>query len=57
VDFRKPTHKHGYVLASHSHFYVENVYNTPCRKITRKQFFQAGLSERLERGDIDCPKM
>jgi hypothetical protein len=32
VDFRKKTHKNVYVLASHSHFYMENVYNTACRK-------------------------
>jgi hypothetical protein len=32
VDFRKKTHKNVYVIASHSHFYMENVYNTACRK-------------------------
>jgi hypothetical protein len=31
VDFRKQTHKNVYVLASHSHFFMENVYNTACR--------------------------
>jgi len=31
VDFRKQTHKNVYVLASHSHFLMENVYNTACR--------------------------
>jgi len=32
VEFRKRTHKNVYVLASHSHFVMENVYNTACRK-------------------------
>jgi hypothetical protein len=32
VDFRRSTHKNVYVLASHSHFVMENVYNTACRK-------------------------
>jgi hypothetical protein len=32
VDFRKRTHKNVYVLASHSHFYLANVYNTVCRQ-------------------------
>jgi hypothetical protein len=32
VDFRKQTHKNVYVLASHSHFFMGNVYNTACRK-------------------------
>jgi len=31
VEFRKRTHKNVYVLASHSHFLMENVYNTQCR--------------------------
>ena len=31
VDFRTQTHKNVYVLASHSHFFMENVYNTACR--------------------------
>ena len=31
VEFEK-TGKHVYVLASHSHFYLEDVYNTACRK-------------------------
>lgn len=32
VDFRSKTHKNMYVLASHSHFLIDNVYNTPCRR-------------------------
>ena len=32
VDFRKHTHKNVYVLASHSHFLMENIYNTRCRR-------------------------
>jgi len=32
VEFRTRTHKNVYVLASHSHFVMENVYNTACRK-------------------------
>ena len=32
VDFRKKTHKNVYVLASHSHFFMDNVYNTVCRR-------------------------
>jgi hypothetical protein len=32
VDFRSKTHKNVYVLASHSHFLIDNVYNTPCRR-------------------------
>jgi hypothetical protein len=32
VEFRKSTRKNVYVLASHSHFLMENVYNTACRK-------------------------
>jgi hypothetical protein len=31
VNFRKQTHKPVYVLASHAHFFMENVYNTACR--------------------------
>jgi len=34
VTFRTQTRKNVYVLASHSHFYMENVYNTACRKQT-----------------------
>jgi len=32
VNFRNSTHKNVYVLASHSHFYMGNVYNTACRR-------------------------
>jgi hypothetical protein len=32
VEFRKSTRKNVYVLASHSHFVMENVYNTACFK-------------------------
>jgi hypothetical protein len=32
VEFRKKTHKYVYVLASHSHFLMDNVYNTACRR-------------------------
>lgn len=32
VAFRKPTHKNIYVLASHSHFFMDNVYNTACHR-------------------------
>jgi Calcineurin-like phosphoesterase len=32
VEFRKKTHKNVYVLASHSHFLLDNVYNTACRR-------------------------
>jgi hypothetical protein len=32
VALRKQTHKNVYVLASHSHFFMDNVYNTACRR-------------------------
>jgi hypothetical protein len=32
VEFRRKTHKSVYVLASHSHFFMDNVYNTACRR-------------------------
>ncbi len=32
VDFRNQTGKNVYVLASHSHFLMDNVYNTACRQ-------------------------
>lgn len=32
VEFRRKTHKNVYVLASHSHFFMDNVYNTTCRR-------------------------
>ena len=32
LDFRTRTRKNVYVLASHSHFYMGNVYNTACRR-------------------------
>lgn len=32
VDFRAKTHKNVYLLASHSHFYLEDVFNTACRR-------------------------
>jgi hypothetical protein len=32
VQFRKNTRKQVYVLASHSHFYLTDNYNTPCRR-------------------------
>jgi hypothetical protein len=32
VEFRKQTKKNVYVLASHSHFFMDNVYNTACRR-------------------------
>lgn len=32
VDFRAKTQKNVYVLASHSHFYMSDVYNTACRQ-------------------------
>lgn len=31
VDFRSTSHKNVYVLASHSHFYMGNIYDTACR--------------------------
>jgi len=31
VEFQERSHKNVYVLASHSHFLMENVYNTRCR--------------------------
>ena len=34
VTFRTQTRKNVYVLASHSHFYMEDIYNTACRKQT-----------------------
>jgi hypothetical protein len=34
VEFRKQTRKNVYVLASHSHFILDNVYNTACRRET-----------------------
>lgn len=33
VDFKASTHKNVYVLASHSHFSMGNVYNTACRRL------------------------
>jgi Calcineurin-like phosphoesterase len=33
LNFRSTTHKNVYVLASHSHFYMANVYNTACRRL------------------------
>jgi hypothetical protein len=32
VDFRNQTGKNVYVLASHSHFVMDNIYNTACRQ-------------------------
>jgi hypothetical protein len=32
VEFREKNHKNVYVLASHSHFLMDNVYNTACRR-------------------------
>jgi hypothetical protein len=32
VEFRKKTHKNVYLLASHSHFLMDNVYNTTCMR-------------------------
>jgi hypothetical protein len=32
VDFRAKAHKNVYLLASHSHFYLEDVFNTACRR-------------------------
>jgi Calcineurin-like phosphoesterase len=32
VNFRAATHKNVYVLASHSHFSMGNIYNTACRR-------------------------
>jgi Calcineurin-like phosphoesterase len=32
LEFRKTTHKQVYVLASHSHFFMSNAYNTACRR-------------------------
>jgi calcineurin-like phosphoesterase family protein len=32
VDFRSQTGKNVYVLASHSHFFLDNLYNTACRR-------------------------
>ena len=34
VSFQARTKKHVYLLASHSHFYMGNIYNTACRKTT-----------------------
>ncbi len=33
VNFKSTTHKNVYVLASHSHFSMGNVYNTACRRL------------------------
>jgi hypothetical protein len=33
VNFRSATHKNVYVVASHSHFYMGNIYNTACRRL------------------------
>jgi hypothetical protein len=32
ADFRQTTHKPVYVLASHSHFYIANIFNTPVNR-------------------------
>ncbi len=32
LDFRRNAHKNVYLLASHSHFFMSNVYNTACRR-------------------------
>lgn len=32
VKFRRDTHKNVYVLSSHSHFFIAEVYNTACRQ-------------------------
>jgi hypothetical protein len=32
VEFRRKTNKNVYVLASHSHFFLDNVYKTTCRR-------------------------
>jgi hypothetical protein len=34
VEFRNRTGKNVYVLSSHSHFFMDNVYNTTCRRQT-----------------------
>ena len=31
-DFKWSSHKNVYVLASHSHVYMGNIYNTACRR-------------------------
>jgi hypothetical protein len=33
VNFRSASHKNVYVLASHSHFFMGNIYNTACRRL------------------------
>ncbi len=35
--FRKSTRKHVYVLASHSHFVMDNVYDTACRRANKQE--------------------
>ncbi len=37
VDFQTQTGKRVYVLASHSHFYIGNVYNTACRQSQKQE--------------------
>jgi hypothetical protein len=43
VEFRRTTQKKVYVLASHSHFYIDNIYNTQCRKERREEICPDGL--------------
>ncbi len=33
LTFRSTSHKNVYILASHSHFYMANIYNTACRRL------------------------
>lgn len=37
ADFQTQTGKHVYVLASHSHFYIGNAYNTACRQSLKQE--------------------
>src|SRR5437762_13502271 len=35
VAFRDASHKYVYVLASHAHFFMGNIYNTACRRASK----------------------
>lgn len=54
VNFRNSTHKNVYVLASHSHFSMGNVYNTACRRPHRDTILPVGSLAPPGRFVINC---
>jgi hypothetical protein len=54
VEFHKQTHKNVYVLASHSHFFMNNVHKTACRRDHSEDVSSSRIGNQLADGLSDA---